>query len=150
LERLHTFDADIGVSIGAPILRPQLFRIPRSGTINLHLGKVPEFRGAPPGFWELVSGANTVGATVHWMDEGLDTGAILCEPTAPIYPEDSLEDVQERVTELGMRVLREALDDVASGEAIATPQQQGGRTHRSPRLGQRVALRWSLFSTRLR
>ena len=150
IERVRVFGADLGVSIGAPILRSSLFRLPRRGTINLHLGKVPDFRGAPPGFWELVAGAHSVGATVHWMDEGLDTGAILSEATAPIYSKDSWEDVQERATELGTRVLGKALNDLAHGDASAIPQAEGGRTHRSPTLGQRMALARRLAARRLR
>lgn len=150
LERVAAFDADLGLSIGAPILRPSLFRLPRRGTINLHLGKVPEFRGAPPGFWELVHGAAAVGATVHWMDEGLDTGPVISECAAPIFREDSLADVTDRLTELGLHVLASALAAIASGEPNCRTQPSSGKANRFPTLGQRISLSRRLTARRIR
>jgi len=140
-----SWGADLGVSLGAPILRPELFTLPRRGTINMHLGKVPEFRGAPPGFWELHVGATSVGATVHWVDEGLDTGPLLATGEASIYPHDTLERVQRRVAELGVRVLRNALSALARGADPRFPQPQGGRTFRQPTLVQQRRLGLRLF-----
>lgn len=141
LERVRRFDADLGISLGAPILKASLFRLPRRGTINLHSGRVPDFRGAPPAFWELVHGATTIGATVHWMDEGLDTGAVIAAAEAPIYPHDRLADVEARAGELGTLMLETALHRLAAGEAPVQPQPAaGGATHRFPTLRQRAAL----------
>ncbi|MGH7532294.1 MAG: hypothetical protein ACREL4_03280, partial [Gemmatimonadales bacterium] len=53
---VRAWSPDLGLSLGAPILRPALFQLPKYGTLNLHLGKVPNFRGAPPAFWELYTG----------------------------------------------------------------------------------------------
>ncbi|HEY2806925.1 MAG TPA: polysaccharide deacetylase family protein [Gemmatimonadales bacterium] len=136
---------DLGLSIGAPILKPALFTIPRMGTLNVHEGAVPEFRGAPPGFWELWFGAADIGATVHWIDAGLDTGGIVAEARAPIYPADDVADVQARVEELALGLLSHALRRVTTGDTTATPQRKGGRTNRSPLLSQRLALGNRLF-----
>lgn len=141
LERVATWKPDLGVSIGAPILRPSLFRIPTRGTINLHLGKVPDFRGAPPGFWELFTGAREIGATVHWMDEGLDTGSVIVAASAPLYPTDTLARAEGRAGELGRRVLAAALRRLTEGATVAgVPQEPGGHTHRFPTLRQRANL----------
>lgn len=139
LESVRAFAPELGVSLGAPILRASLFGIPTLGTINMHLGKVPDFRGAPPGFWELHEGATEIGATIHWMNEGLDTGPVIHQATAPIHPRDSLEDVEERAAELGEILLRRALVEVSHGVAAAAPQPAGGgRTFRMPTLGVRM------------
>jgi methionyl-tRNA formyltransferase/peptidoglycan/xylan/chitin deacetylase (PgdA/CDA1 family) len=150
LEQVRAFQPDLGVSLGAPILRPPLFQIPKRGTINLHLGKVPDFRGAPPVFWEMMQGASSVGATVHWVDEGLDTGAVIAAGEAPIYSVDTLAEVEARAEELGTRVLRDALDAVWRGEPRGRPQPSGGKTNRFPTLRQRASLGWKLKSRRLR
>src|SRR5439155_17552281 len=50
---LRGMNADIGIVIGTRILKRSTFAIPRMGCINVHKGKVPEYRGLPPGFWEL-------------------------------------------------------------------------------------------------
>jgi len=140
LERVRQWQPDLGLSIGAPVLRPALFEIPKLGTLNLHLGRVPDYRGAPPGFWELYTGAHRIGATVHWIDRGLDTGAVVRAGEALIYEDDTLARVEARACELGRHVLRDALRQVATGASGATPQPVGGHTFRFPTLRQRARL----------
>jgi hypothetical protein len=65
---------DLGVVFGCYRLRGELFGIPRLGTLNLHLGRAPEFRGSSPGFYEMLAGEAEVGVTVHRVDDGLDSG----------------------------------------------------------------------------
>ena len=140
VESVQDWNPDLGISVGAPILKPALFEIPRLGTLNVHLGKVPEFRGAPPGFWELWFGATEVGATVHWVDAGLDTGAIVESGSAPIYERDTLSRVEARAAELGHRLLASAIRRVTAGRVPGSPQTGEGRTNRMPTLGQRFSL----------
>jgi peptidoglycan/xylan/chitin deacetylase (PgdA/CDA1 family) len=149
LARVQAWAPDLGLSVGAPILKPALFRIPSQGTLNLHLGKVPDFRGAPPGFWELHQGAAEIGATVHWINEGLDTGPVVASAIAPVYPADQLTDVEVRVTELGQYVLRRALEQVAAGDVTGRPQEPGGTTFRMPTLRVRMTLAFRRWATRV-
>jgi peptidoglycan/xylan/chitin deacetylase (PgdA/CDA1 family)/folate-dependent phosphoribosylglycinamide formyltransferase PurN len=150
ISRVTNWKPDLGISLGAPILKPSLFTIPVHGTLNIHEGAVPEFRGAPPGFWELVSGSGEIGATAHWVDEGLDTGRVVAALRAKIYPKDTLRDVQARAAELGQRVLALALTRVAAGEAVGVAQDHGGTTNRQPVLSQRLALALRLAARRAR
>jgi len=150
LERVRQWRPDLGLSIGAPVLRPPLFKIPKLGTLNLHLGRVPEYRGAPPGFWELYTDARRIGATVHWVDEGLDTGPVVVAAEAPIYESDSLARVEARAVELGRRALTAALKHVARGAPTAAPQSPGGRTFRFPTVKQRAILAGRLTLRRWR
>ena len=150
LARIRAWRPDLGVSLGAPILKPSLFSIPRIGTLNIHLGKVPEYRGAPPGFWELWHGANEIGATIHWMDAGLDTGAVLEESTAPMYRHDTRQRVEARATELAQALLANALRRISIGDVHAVQQRAGGHTHRFPTIRQEFDLWRRLAWYRLR
>src|SRR5439155_5560131 len=78
-ETLRKLEVDLGIVLGTRILKRSTFSIPRMGCINLHKGKVPEYRGMPPGFWELYDGRSSAGVTVHFVDDGLDTGDIVGE-----------------------------------------------------------------------
>jgi peptidoglycan/xylan/chitin deacetylase (PgdA/CDA1 family)/folate-dependent phosphoribosylglycinamide formyltransferase PurN len=141
LEQVRAFSADLGVSLGAPILRRSLFGLPRLGTINMHLGKVPEFRGAPPGFWELAQGTKSIGATIHWVDDGLDTGPLIAQAEAPIYERDALADVQQRAAELGTHLLRSVILQLTHTAAPGRPQPPPTRkANSSPTLRQRASL----------
>lgn len=79
IDAVRAFAPYVGLSLSAPILRRQLFAIPTVGTLNLHKGKVPDYRGMPPAFWELWNDEQSVGCTVHWVDEKLDTGAVAAQ-----------------------------------------------------------------------
>lgn len=147
LERVRAWSPDLGLSLGAPILRRSLFGIPARGTLNLHLGRVPQFRGAPPGFWELYEGATEIGATVHRVNDGLDTGPVVASALAPLYPTDRLEDAEARAEELGVRVMGAALERVARGAEGGDEQSPGGRTRRMPTYMTRARL-WARLRVR--
>ena len=50
---------------------------PKIGVINIHPGWLPSYRGSLSYFWALKNGEDKAGVSIHWMDEGLDTGAII-------------------------------------------------------------------------
>lgn len=150
IQALEEWGPDLGLSIGAPILERSLFELPARGTLNIHGGKVPEFRGAPPGFWEVWAGASEVGATLHWMTEQLNAGEVVDEAVAPIYPRDSLRRVEERIEELSVRVMERGLRAVLEGQDRARPQEPSEHANRSPRIASRIRLEASVCLRRVR
>lgn len=142
---------DIGLSIGAPILRERLFTVPRFGTINVHCGEVPFFRGAPPGFWEIATGADHIGATVHRVEAGLDTGRILAQASAPLYDSDTVGSAAARAFELGEQLFERAFARICSAPTLpGVPQPPGGKTYRSPLVAQRMRVGARIISRRIR
>ena len=81
--------ADLGVIYGTNIIRESVFRIPRLGSINLHQGLAPFYRGGPPVFWELYNGEREVGLTVHFVETKVDTGAIILQEAVPLAYDDA-------------------------------------------------------------
>lgn len=136
LEEVHRFAPDLGLSLGPPILRATLFGIPRLGTLNLHKGKLPDYRGMPPAFWELWNGEATVGCTVHWMDEALDAGPIAAETTLEVEPYATVKGLLLRLDEFGIALVRDVVVDIAAGRMARRAQPAGGRTFRRPTLAQ--------------
>ena len=67
---------DLLIFAGMPIVSKELLSIPKIGTINGHLGLIPDYRGNYTVHWSLYNDAN-VGVTVHWVDGGIDTGPII-------------------------------------------------------------------------
>lgn len=61
------------------ILKSEIIRLPAIGTLNVHPGWLPAYRGAMCYFWVLKNNDQTGGVTVHWIDEGIDTGQILAK-----------------------------------------------------------------------
>jgi peptidoglycan/xylan/chitin deacetylase (PgdA/CDA1 family) len=137
---VREFGPDLGLSLAAPILRPPLFGLPRLGTLNLHKGKLPDYRGMPPAFWELWNDERTVGCTVHWVEEGLDTGPIVAETAVSRESFATLRGLQLKLDEVGVELMRAAVGAVLAGSASMTPQRAGGHTYRKPTLAQTAAL----------
>jgi methionyl-tRNA formyltransferase len=71
------------------IFKPPITKLPQYGTINCHAGKLPFYRGRNILNWVLINNENEFGITVHFIDEGIDTGDILLQRTYPITLEDN-------------------------------------------------------------
>ena len=140
LEAVDGFAPDLGLSLAAPILPRSLFARPRLGTVNLHKGKLPDYRGMPPAFWELWNGEHSVGCTVHWVDDHLDTGDLVCTTEIPGERFSTVRGLQIRLDEVGVDLMREAVEKILRGDAKSCAQARGGRTYRKPSLAQAAAL----------
>lgn len=73
--------------------------------VNVHPAPLPEFPGAHPLEDLLAAGALEAAATVHYVDEGIDTGAVIASEPVPVRPGDSVETLRERVHEAEHRLL---------------------------------------------
>ncbi len=113
----------LGIALSAPILQPEVFAIPQRGTLNLHKSLLPDYRGMPPGFWELYDGAAESGVSVHWVDEELDTGPIVCQRRLEIPVYTTCVGLSARLDALSYEVLLEALRHIEVSEDTADPQQ---------------------------
>lgn len=124
---LRTLQVDAAVSLGNRLLRPDTFALPPLGTINVHHGAVPEFRGGPPVFWELALGRPTVGYVVHTVDAGIDTGPVLAagEVAIRVLPTlaETLAATLPPLYEASLDALGEVLVALDAGIAIGCSQQ---------------------------
>nr|WP_255603928.1 formyltransferase family protein [Oscillochloris sp. ZM17-4] len=112
---------------------PALLGLPRHGFLNVHPSLLPDLRGPEPIFWALRAGAERVGATVHLMDPGLDTGDIVAQGGADLAAGAGWEEVEGRAAALGGRLLAEAVGLLAAGRMPRRPQGPGGGYRPAPR-----------------
>jgi phosphoribosylglycinamide formyltransferase-1 len=87
------------------LLRPSFLERFPDGVVNVHPAPLPEFPGAHPLEDVLAAGAATAAATVHYVDEGVDTGAVIASEPVPVLPGDTVETLRERVHEVEHRLL---------------------------------------------
>lgn len=141
IDLVRKFRPDLGVSLAAPILKPRLFEIPKNGTINLHKGKLPQYRGMPPAFWEMWNREKEVGCTIHMVSEKLDQGDILFSKVIPIPRFSTPGGLVVRLDEVGSRMTVKAIDAVLTGKAKTKKQVGDGNTYKRPTLKQESILR---------
>ncbi len=125
LSAVRAFSPWLGVAIGPPLLREELFGIPEEGTINLHKSLLPDYRGMPPAFWELHDGAERAGVSVHRVEAQLDAGDLLLQREVEIPPFATVGGLQARLDAVSVDVLVEAIEHCRDGAAGATPQASG-------------------------
>lgn len=109
-------------------LPTSLLGLPRLGCINVHPSLLPAGRGPEPVFWTLRRGERETGATIHLMDEGLDTGPILAQERLLVPPGIRAPDLERRLAALGGRLLGPVIADLAAGTACLRPQDPTAAT----------------------
>ncbi|MDR9382125.1 MAG: formyltransferase family protein, partial [Natronomonas sp.] len=97
-EEITDLDPDLLVAYGCSIVRGPLLSEFRGRFLNVHLGLSPYYRGTGTNFWPLVNGEpEYVGATFMYIDEGVDTGEIVHQIRARVYPDDTPHQVGNRL-----------------------------------------------------
>ena len=122
---------------------PELYNLPRHGTLNLHDSLLPKFTGFSPVLWALISGESEFGLTVHRMDDGLDTGDILIQHSLPIKPTDTGTELVLRGMDLIPGALRDALSALESQTAVWRPQNKTERTYFHKRCERDSLIDWA-------
>ena len=120
LARLGALQPDLGLSYGSPILRHALFEIPTRGTLGIHHGKLPEYRGKKTPFWAIHAGEPSAGVTIQRLCSKLDAGEIVREGEVRVGRR-TLGGVWRRLEALGVELYLEAILAVHDGSARYEP-----------------------------
>lgn len=132
---LRGLGAELALSLDNALIEEATFSLPPLGTLNVHHGAVPDYRGGPPVFWELADGRETVGFTVHRIDAGIDTGPVLAEGEVPITRRRTLRETLAATIpalhEASLDALAEVLAELERGEAGERPQDGSTGRHRT-------------------
>lgn len=121
IEQVRALAPDLGLVYGSPILKPELFNIPALGTLGIHHGKAPQYRGNKTTFWAMYNGEKTAGVIIQKIDAGLDTGLIVKEGEV-IIGRRSQRAVWRELEALGLDLYLQAILDVKNGTAVYRPQ----------------------------
>jgi methionyl-tRNA formyltransferase len=145
-EQLKRLDADLFVVCDfGQILSQETLAITRFGGINLHGSLLPKYRGAAPIPWAIYHGETETGVTVIHMTPHLDAGPCLVQKRTSIGPNETSEDLEPRLAQLGVSAVHESIGLLASGRAddVAIPQDPKQAT-KAPRLKKEDGLvNWS-------
>jgi methionyl-tRNA formyltransferase len=95
--------------------------VPRRGALNMHGSLLPKFRGRAPIHWAILQGESQTGASLHYMLEKPDAGALVDQQAVPILENDTALDVSLKVATAAEQVLRRSLPQLIAGTAAATP-----------------------------
>lgn len=131
------------------ILPPFVIHCPRLGCINVHVSLLPRWRGAAPMQRAVMAGDKETGVTVMYMDEGLDTGDIICAQAFPIGPHDTFETVHDRSAALGAEMLPQVIREIEAGTAPRLKQDDSAATYAAKIEKEECEIDFSLPAARL-
>ncbi len=118
----------IVVAAFGQIIPKAILDIPRYGCLNVHASLLPDWRGAAPIQWSILSGDRQTGVTIMRMNEGLDTGDIIEKRAIDICDDETGDSLFDALMEVGKSLLLEVMAKVESGEAVYTPQPEESPT----------------------
>jgi len=96
------------------LLRPVFLERFPGRVVNVHPAPLPEFPGSRPLEDVLAAAASETAATVHYVDEGVDTGLVIAAEPVPVLPGDTVETLRERVHEAEHRVLTRVVRELCA------------------------------------
>jgi methionyl-tRNA formyltransferase len=75
---IRNLQPDVGFVFGAPVLREEIFSLPKFGCVNIHTGLVDHYRGVDSTYWALYDNRpDLIGSTLHFINKGIDTGGVI-------------------------------------------------------------------------
>ncbi|MBG0776955.1 MAG: methionyl-tRNA formyltransferase [Desulfovibrionaceae bacterium] len=123
LEALAALEPDLFILAGyGRIIPPRTIALPRVMCLNLHGGRLPEYRGSSPMNWSLINGERSFSLSVIRVDPGVDSGDVFLDRTFPIGPDDTIADLHAIADREFPDMLCRVLRDLAQG--TATPRVQ--------------------------
>ena len=123
ISKLESVDADLFILAGyGMILRESCLSIPKINCINLHGGKLPEYRGSSPMNWALINGEKEIGISIIEVDSGIDTGNVLAECSKKIDLHTNIAELHEWANEKFPVLLQSVITKIKEGTLVPKKQ----------------------------
>lgn len=130
VELLHELQPElIVVAAFGQFLSKEILELPKYGCINVHASLLPKYRGAAPIQYAIIKGEKESGVTIMQMDIGMDTGAMLDKVVVPIEENTTMGELHDALREQGAALLLAVIDKIATGTAVAEPQDNEQATY---------------------
>ncbi|ESU22919.1 methionyl-tRNA formyltransferase [Flavobacterium enshiense DK69] len=122
LEELRSLNANLQVVVAFRMLPEVVWRMPEFGTFNLHASLLPEYRGAAPINWAIINGETKTGVTTFFIDDKIDTGAMILSDEVTIDKNESAGELHDRLMALGSGTVLKTLSLIEQGNVTTTVQ----------------------------
>jgi methionyl-tRNA formyltransferase len=122
LAELAALQANLQVVVAFRMLPKVVWEMPQYGTFNLHASLLPNYRGAAPINWAIINGETETGVTSFFIDDKIDTGAMLLHAKTPIDPQESAGTLHDRLMQLGAQTVIETLQLIQQGNPVTQLQ----------------------------
>jgi methionyl-tRNA formyltransferase len=122
LSELQNLNANLQVVVAFRMLPEVVWKMPKLGTFNLHASLLPNYRGAAPINWAIINGETKTGVTTFFIDNKIDTGAMILSKETPIDFEENAQALHDRLMNIGSDAVIETLQVIETGKTTTTAQ----------------------------
>ncbi len=124
INQLENFKADLQVVVAFRMLPEVVWNMPPKGTINLHASLLPQYRGAAPINHAIINGETESGVSTFLLQHEIDTGNVLFSEKTSILPNDTAEDLHDKLMNIGAQLLVKTVSAIYRGQVEGVPQSE--------------------------
>lgn len=144
-DQLRALRADLGVVAAyGRILPESTLAVPPMGMINVHASLLPHYRGAAPVHRAVIAGEPETGVTIMRVVKALDAGPMLSAGRRPIGPDETSDELERALADLGAPLLLASIEGLAAGTVVETPQDETRATYAPPLRKEEGLIDWTL------
>lgn len=123
LAELKALNANLQIVVAFRMLPKVVWEMPSLGTFNLHASLLPNYRGAAPINWAIINGETKTGVTTFFIDDKIDTGAMILSSEIPIDETENAGHLHDRLMELGSKTVINTLEMIEKGNVSTVIQK---------------------------
>jgi methionyl-tRNA formyltransferase len=123
LAELQALNANLQIVVAFRMLPKVVWDMPSLGTFNLHASLLPNYRGAAPINWAIINGETKTGVTTFFIDDKIDTGAMILNAETAIGTNESAGELHDRLMQLGSETVTQTLALLENGKVTTTIQE---------------------------
>lgn len=127
LKELKALQANLQIVVAFRMLPEAVWKMPEYGTFNLHASLLPEYRGAAPIHWAIINGETKTGATTFFIDDKIDTGAIILQEEIEIGNDETVGKLHDKLMDLGKKLVLDTVKLIESGDVTTIIQPKSDR-----------------------
>ncbi len=134
IEELKNLSPNLQVVVAFRMLPKLVWNLPEYGTFNLHASLLPQYRGAAPINWAIINGEPTTGVSTFFLDEKIDTGAMILQRSVEINKDETAGTLHDKLMQTGAKLVLETLELIKEDKAIPEKQLESSALKEAPKL----------------
>ncbi len=126
IAELKSLNANLQIVVAFRMLPEVIWKMPEFGTFNLHASLLPDYRGAAPIHWAIINGETKTGVTTFFIDEKIDTGAIILQEEIEIGLDETVGFLHDRLMNLGSQLVLKTVEWIERENVVTMVQPKLG------------------------
>jgi methionyl-tRNA formyltransferase len=148
---LKKLEPDLFVSMYyGRLFSPEALAVPKLGCLNMHPSLLPKGRGQGPSIWPIINGDTETGQTIHWLDEGIDTGDVIAQKAVPVDREDTPSILGGKLLKAGVALFIETWPLIESGQSPRIKQDDSQATYYVSPRSEHARINWKRAAAQIR